>query len=246
MYHWLKQLWDPRYTVRGLIALPRFFLQALRYRRSLTVGEPARFRLRPQLHDRQSTSPVEQHYFFLNGWALRKIAASRPSLHVDIGSQVGFVNSAAAVVPTIFVDLRPLEVTMPGLVPVAGDILTLPFGDNSVGSVSCLHVAEHIGLGRYGDALDPLGTKKAAQELVRVLAPTGDLYLGLPIGTPRTYFNAHRVHSIEQILNYFGGLVLHQFSAVTDEGTYLEDAEQSAFGTSRYACGMFHFRKSTP
>src|SRR2546430_12288402 len=49
-----------------------------------------------------------------------------------------------------------------------------PFGDLELSSVSCLHVAEHIGLGRYGDAIDPLGTRKAIGELARVLAVDGD------------------------------------------------------------------------
>ena len=40
--------------------------------------------------------------------------------------------------------------------------LDLPFDDHALESVSCLHVAEHIGLGRYGDPLDPQGTRKAA------------------------------------------------------------------------------------
>jgi hypothetical protein len=36
----------------------------------------------------------------------------------------------------------------------------MPFEDNTALSLSCLHVAEHIGLGQYGGPLDPLGTKK--------------------------------------------------------------------------------------
>ena len=43
-----------------------------------------------------------------------------------------------------------------------------PFGDRSVPSLSCLHVVEHVGLGRYGDPLDPQGSIKAMRELQRV------------------------------------------------------------------------------
>jgi hypothetical protein len=76
-----------------------------------------------------------------------------------------------------------------------GSILLIPYENNSIKSLSCLYVAEHIGLGRYGDPLDPFGTKKAAKELSRVLALDGNLYFSLPIGKPKLYFNAHRIHS---------------------------------------------------
>ena len=49
-------------------------------------------------------------------------------------------------------------------------VLILPFEDESVESLSCMHVVEHIGLGRYGDILDPDGDSKAISELKRALA----------------------------------------------------------------------------
>ena len=67
-------------------------------------------------------------------------------------------------------------------------------------------MAEHIGLGRYGDPLDPLGTRKAAAELQRVLAPGGQLLFSLPVGRPRVEFNAHRVHDPHEVASWFDGL----------------------------------------
>lgn len=55
----------------------------------------------------------------------------------------------------------------------------------SVKSLSCLHVAEHIGIGRDGDPLDPKGTIKAAHQLTGILAPDRNLYLSLPVGKPK-------------------------------------------------------------
>jgi len=54
----------------------------------------------------------------------------------------------SAVLPVTFVDYRPLEVCIEGFTNCSGDILNLPFKDGSVESLSCLHVAEHIGLGQ--------------------------------------------------------------------------------------------------
>ncbi len=83
----------------------------------------------------------------------------------------------------------------------------------------------HIGLGRYGDPLDPEGTIKAINELKRVLvlAVGGNLYFSLPVGSPRLCFNAHRIHSPGQILEYFSDLKLVEFSGVDDKGNFLEN-----------------------
>jgi Caenorhabditis protein of unknown function, DUF268. len=142
-----------------------------------------------------------------------------------------------------FVDIRPLEAKLKNFTSAKGSVLKLPFTDNSIKSLSCLHVAEHIGLGRYGDSLDPLGTKKACEELSRVLAIEGNLYFSLPIGLPRVCFNAHRVHSIGQILNYFKNLKLEELVIIDDNGKYIENPNISDFENAKYSGGLFCFKK---
>jgi hypothetical protein len=195
------------------------------------------------LHDHGAVHEVDAHYFYLGAWAIRRILAAAPTRHVDIGSLLDFVSALSASIPVTFVDYRPLDVTVPGLTCVAGDIVALPMVDGSQGSVSCLHVAEHIGLGRYGDPLDPAGTQKAASELARVLAPGGHLYFALPIGRPRLCFNAHRIHSAAQIRAYFAGLELVEFSGVDDTGRFREDLPLDALDRCEYGCGMFRFHQ---
>jgi hypothetical protein len=112
-----------------------------------------------------------------------------------------------------------------------------------VKSISCLHVAEHIGLGRYGDPLDPQGTKKAARELSRCLAVGGNLYFSLPIGKERLCFNAHRIHDPETIIKYFSDLKLVDFSTSGDDKVFVENTEPAKYKDQRYACGMFWFTK---
>jgi len=104
-------------------------------------------------------------------------------------------------------------------------------------------VAEHVGLGRYGDPLDPLGTKKSCKELARILAPCGDLYFSVPVGRPRLCFNAHRIHAPQQIIDYFTGLDLVEFSGIDDEGHFLRNAAMERFENMNYACGLFHFTR---
>jgi hypothetical protein len=126
---------------------------------------------------------------------------------------------------------------------VAGDALDLPFASASVSSISTLHVAEHIGLGRYGDALNPDGTRQTALELTRVLARDGTLLFAVPIGSPRVCFNAHRILDPTTVPALFPGLDLVEFSAVSDDGDFRNNVEPSNFRSSRYACGMYRFSK---
>lgn len=236
---------DPRRAARGLAGFRWYFGDWRAYRR-LPGAEPMSLRNSfPQLHDRTADTPFDIHYFYLNSWAMRRILTARPARHVDIASQVIFPALLSACLPVIFLDYRPLKVRLSGLSSVAGNMLELPLADRSVRSLSCLHAAEHVGLGRYGDPLDPLGTQKSALELARVLAPDGDLYFALPVGKPALYFNAHRVHSPAVILNYFDGLELIEFSAVTDEGRFVEKIDVSQVLENEYACGMFWFKKKT-
>jgi hypothetical protein len=100
-------------------------------------------------------------------------------------------------------------------------------------------VVEHIGLGRYGDPVDALGSEKAAIELSRVLAWGGDLYLSLPVDSHcRTYFNAHRAFTRQHVLGLFPELTL------VEEKYQYGDACRDTYDPSLgFGTGMFHFRK---
>ena len=222
----------------------RWFRDRRRYR-SMPGAEPFRWiDSDPQLTDRLPTSSFDRHYFYQDVWAARRIAELRPDSHVDIGSRVDYVGFLTALTRVTFVDIRPLEAEVDGLEARAGSILDLPFEDASLSSVSCLHVAEHIGLGRYGDPLDPEGTRKAAVELQRVLAPAGQLLFSGPVGAPRVCFNAHRIHSPAQVIAMFPLLQLVEFSGVDDHGQFRRHRGLEELAGSRYACGMFRFTRT--
>jgi SAM-dependent methyltransferase len=197
----------------------------------------------PRLSDRLPTSPFDPHYLHQAVWAAERIFAASPSEHVDVGSELTFVAILAAKLPVVFVDLRPLELEIANLRTMAGDVLALPFADGSVASLSCLHVVEHIGLGRYGDPLNPSGTRQALAELARVLAPGGNLFLSLPIGVARVCFNAHRVHDPREIVGQMSSHELLEFSAVDDAGRLRVAASLEETARLRYGCGLFWFRR---
>jgi SAM-dependent methyltransferase len=98
-------------------------------------------------------------------------------------------------------------------------------------------VIEHIGLGRYGDPLDPLGSLKACNELARVIKPGGNLYISVPIeDNPKTYFNAHRSFHEEWLLGHFS-----QFSV--QDKSYIYANSFTNQKRPYFGVGCYHLRK---
>lgn len=171
-----------------------------------------------------------------------------PHIHVDVGSDVKFVGMLSAAVKVEFVDIRPLAVQLENLECRQGTILKLPYPDASVQSISSMHVIEHIGLGRYGDPIDPEGTRKACDELERVLIHGGYLYISAPIGRPRTQFNGQRVFSIDEICSFQPRLRLVEMALVDNHGVFHRNItpESVVYDEENgldYALGCFVFTK---
>lgn len=208
------------------------------------AGENVSLKFFPKILDKDPKSHTfDKHYVYMDRWAFKKILVNMPHEHVDIGSSIRFLSMTSTVSKVKFVDIRPVALDFDNFECVEGSILNLPFKDSSISSLSCLHVAEHIGLGRYGDPLDPLGTVKACKELQRVLSQGGKFYFAVPIGKPAVYFNAHRVFDPEIIPEYFSDLKLIEFSAVNDSGRYINNANLKDFKSVSYSCGMYVFTK---
>jgi SAM-dependent methyltransferase len=233
------------------VRLSAGFLADYRAFRRLASRDNPRFEFRwqdryPCLYDRTANTGFDRHYIYHPAWAARILAKRRSEFHVDISSTLHFCTLVSAFLPVRFFDYRPADIRLDNLVSEHADICALPFTDGSVPSLSCMHVAEHVGLGRYGDPLDPEGDLRAMSELKRVLAAGGDLLFVVPVGRPRIMFNAHRIYSYEQILGYFSGLELKEFSLVPDnplDGGLIQNATRETADAQTYGCGCFWFRK---
>jgi len=133
-------------------------------------------------------------------WAVSRVLTRRPPWMLDVGGTARYVGMLSLFLPVTFVDIRPSALRLNRLTFVRGDVTALPFEDDSVPMASCLSVIEHIGLGRYGDAIDPNGAEHACGELQRVVEPGGCLLVSAPVGERvQTHFNMHRLLTPKQI-----------------------------------------------
>jgi hypothetical protein len=162
---------------------------------------------------------------------------------VDISSTLHFCSIVSAFIPVKFYDYRPADLCLSGLSSEFADLLALPFPSASVESLSCMHTVEHVGLGRYGDPIDPDGDLKAIAELKRVLAPGGSLLFVAPVGRPKIVFNAHRIYAYDQVVSYFADLDLREFALVPDRGPLITLATKALADAQTYGCGCFWFQK---
>lgn len=233
---------DPAQLVQGITGYVWFFRDLFRYQRLSSGPSLLNTNLYPMLHDK-TTHPFDAHYFYQQLWVFEHVLKNSPKEHIDISSSYEMSGYLSKIVKTRFVDYRPLDTHLRNLSVEQGDILHLLFKDNTVPSLSCLHVIEHIGLGRYGDPIDPEGTRKACIELDRVLSKKGRLYLSTPIGKPRVCFNAHRIHDPQELLSFFPTLHIESFSVVDDDGVFHENVQPEKFRTLHYGCGMYLLRK---
>ena len=199
------------------------------------------------LFDATPNTGFDRHYVFHTAWASRIIAESRPVVHTDISSSLNFIANVSAFVPVEFYDYRPAKLGLDGVNCHQGDLCALPFVSNSINSLSCMHVVEHIGLGRYGDPLNYDGDIKAIEELKRVVAPSGTLLFVVPVGGKSAIkFNAHRIYTYHQVISMFEGFQLKEFALIPDdefEGGLIRQTTEAQSDLQRYGCGCFWFEK---
>lgn len=230
-----------------ICAFPRFFAfvyELFKYHALSNNCEFSLLDIHPRIHDKKGSAGIGGEAFYQDTWAFRVINENLPKKHIDVGSSTLFVGMLSVITKVIFIELRSFNITLPNLDFKQGDILHLPFDDSSVLSLSCLHTIEHIGLGRYGDRLDPEGAKKAIKELQRVLAPQGNLYVTVPIGRSRTEFNCHRVFSPQYIINEFNALELVELSGVGPDNLFYRNIDIQLLENLEYGIALFHFKRT--
>jgi hypothetical protein len=245
----LFRLINPLLNLRTLpVNLPGYFRYTGDLIRYSKIAGDARIKLTdlyPCLGDNTRNQGFDRHYIYHPAWAARIVSRNKPAVHIDISSILHFSTILSAFVHVQYYDFRPAKLNLDNLTTGFADLTQLQFEPDSVSSLSCMHTIEHIGLGRYGDPLNPEGDKIAIQELKRVMKPGGNLLLVVPVGKAKIMFNAHRIYNYQHIIDLFDSFELREFSLVPDDpglGMILNASREQA-DQQEYGCGCFWFSK---
>jgi SAM-dependent methyltransferase len=126
------------------------------------------------------------------------VAGQGLRLGADIGSATGVfpaMQLEAGIEGCVLFEVRETAVNHPGVDVRILDLSTAEGLQPEFDLVTCLSTIEHVGLGRYGDPLDPWGDLKLARGIERIVKPGGYLVVSFPVGAGCVVFNKHRVYS---------------------------------------------------
>jgi SAM-dependent methyltransferase len=176
--------------------------------------------LEPKYVDhRKQSGAVDGHYFAQDLYVAQQLFMNSPKRHLDIGSRIdGFVSHVASFREIVVGDIRPATIKAKNIQFIRVDITDKSgIPNSSFDSVSCLHVLEHVGLGRYGDRIHPDGWLAAISNLVDIVTPGGRIYISVPVGRQKVAFNAHRIFDFSTIFEALSQLVLVDRLALVDD-----------------------------
>lgn len=128
------------------------------------------------------------------------------------------------------IDLTPVQwfYVNPSLTFLQKDIFELSLDPSSLDLVINCSSVEHVGLGRYGDSVDPDGDLKAMKVLHKFLKPGGTMLLTAPIGQDATISWRHRVYGPERLKRLLEGFLVEAKEYwVKDENNRWVLAEES-------------------
>jgi DNA modification methylase len=159
-----------------------------------------------ELQGDSTSSPVEYftHYDSFYFWVFSSLEFESRNLRIlDLGGK-----KIANGILSLRYRVTSLNLAIPidGITQVkyvlADATKPLPFNDNSFDLFISPVSLNLIGLGRYGDSIDPQAIPHLITELERVTTKKSIMYISIVYGESRVYFNTHikfRFQDIEQI-----------------------------------------------
>ncbi len=242
----------PLTFLRSLKALPWYYSTKRQFKSKAINNEfPFAKNYMCLLDKNDKSGTLSGQYFNMDLLIARRVHDNKPIKHVDIGSNIqGFVAHVAAYREIEIFDIRPNESNVKNITFKQADFSNpIAIPNAYTDSISCLHAIEHFGLGRYGDPIDPEGHLKGLENMYKMLQQNGIFYFATPIGPQRIEFNAHRVFSVQYLVNLFKDKYeIVQFSYVDDKGELFENINLTNDLINNncncnYGCGIFEMKK---
>ena len=214
IYFLLKEIGiEPIKTIRFAKEVPGFICDSINFFRSSRRFQHVAinrfiFKLSPSLHDRTQSAGSTSSLYFLQDLSCSTYCNLLNShSHIDIGSRVdGFVAQIGTRRKLDVLDIRPALIPFKNISFVQGDICNPPgelIGQYDL--VTSLHAIEHIGLGRYGDKIDPESWLTALRNCRSLASRDGKVLISLPIvegDDSYVEFNSQRVIGAKQIISF--------------------------------------------
>lgn len=134
-----------------------------------------------------------------------------PTQDLKVSADVGCASGAlpamhlyAGIDHVTVYEVRPLHIDNPQVTVRVEDLAYAENAQSEFDLVTCLSTIEHVGLGRYGDPLDPQGDLRMAATLRRIVKPGGFLLLSFPTGRGTVVYNRHRIYNTYRRQQLFG------------------------------------------
>lgn len=204
----------------------------------------------PILDDFNDNSGVVKNQLFHSDLLTsQKVYHKKPLKHLDIGSRIdGVVAQIASYRNLDVLDIRDLEIKPHKNINFLKQDLTniLNVSDNekydSISSIGCL---AHIGLGRYGDNIDPEGYKKGIEAISKLAKEKCYVYVLTPVGKESVEFNAHNIFDAKKLIREFeiNNFVLKEFHLINDDGELILNSKIEDSINLNFGGGYFVFQK---
>ena len=246
LYFFRQFGFDPVRSVMAIRFFPKFlsswfeFLRINRFRSG--------YKLSPVLNDFfAQAGSADGHYFWQDLICAKYIHDLAPKKHLDVGSRIdGFLAHLLSFRSVTLVDVRPFDLSIPGLTVAIGDAQSnLVDHVGTFDSVSSLHCIEHFGLGRYGDNLDKDGHIKGIKHIAECVGKKGSLFISFPIGEEKVEFNEQRIIDPEWPILHLRGFNLKEFVLIPWRGEPIFGLLPSAVDKKvRGQAGLYWFERN--
>jgi SAM-dependent methyltransferase len=193
----------------------------------LTLAEWKGFQLK--LNGDSSTSAEEPftHYDAFYYWIAKEISQKKDLKILDVGGKK-LINGWLSVANHVTsVNLTSPIDKLSKVDYVAADVTkSLPFNDDYFDVFISPVTLNLIGLGRYGDNIDPKAIPKFIQELSRCMKQNGIAYISVVLGNDQLLFNHHYIISFPTIKKLFTGWKIKAFLIDNQEITLNSNSER--------------------
>ena len=205
----------------------------------------------PKLNDFKDTAgDIKKNYeFHADLLTSQRVFENKPNKHLDIGSKIDrLVSQIASYRELDVLDIRGIDIKPHKNINfIKKDILEIKVlnEEDKYDSISSNGVIGHVGLGRYGDNIDPFGYKKAIKSINNLSKQRCRVYTYVPVGKKGVEFNAHTIFDPFELISEFEiyNFKLEEFHLINDEGNLMLNFNKDHAKDFKFAGGYFVFNK---